>query len=185
MLAPGSLLAHAATSRSPLSCEDHGVVIGMRDVDSALGRMSLNHVAITLPPREFTAERQKELIDFYGEVFGWYEYRPDEEGDPLVLAFGESRHYLFIHSGEPALVAPPMAHFGVEVPTLAALDDCLARARAYRQRDDRVIVIDKKSEPQTSTIGRVTLTNCYIGYLLPLLVELQHVDVTPFDPPTS
>ena len=152
----------------------------MNDVDSGLMRMSLNHVAITLPPAEFTAERQKELIDFYGEVFGWYEYRPDEPGDPLILAFGESRHYLFIHEGDPPLSAPPMAHFGVEVSTLAALDGCLDRARAYQERDSRVVVMDKKAEPQKSTIGKVTLTNCYIGFLLPLLVELQHVDVQPF-----
>jgi len=157
----------------------------MSDVGPELARMTLNHVAITLPPEEFTPERQKELIDFYGEVFGWYEYRPDEPGDPLILAFGESRHYLFIHAGEPSLVAPPMAHFGVEVPTLAVLDTCLARAAAYRERDSRVVIVEKKAEPQRSSIGKVTLTNCYIGFLLPLLVELQHVDVKPFDPPSG
>jgi hypothetical protein len=144
------------------------------------GPISLNHVAITLPPAEFTDERQKQLIDFYGAVFGWHEYRPDEPGDPLVLAFGESRHYLFIHAGEPPLVAPPLAHFGVEVPTLDALDGIMDRARAYQQRDDRVVIIDKKAEPQQSSIGNVTLTNAYVGYLLPMMVEIQHVDVQPF-----
>ncbi|MFL6239814.1 MAG: VOC family protein [Actinomycetes bacterium] len=144
-------------------------------------RMSLNHVAITLPPEEFTADVQKLLIDFYGDVFGWYEYRSGEPGDPLILAFGESRHYLYLLAGDPWLDAPSMDHFGVEVTSVEAIDETLARARKYQERDDRVVVIDKKSEPQRSTIGKVTLTNCYIGYLLPLLVELQHIDVQPFD----
>lgn len=144
-------------------------------------RVNLNHVAISLPPEEFTADRQKLLIDFYGEVFGWFEYRSGEPGDPLILAFPESRHYLYLLAGDPWLTAPSMDHFGVEVRRVEQIDELLARARAYQERDDRVVVIDKKSEPQDSSIGNVTLTNAYVGYLLPLLVEIQHVDVQPFD----
>ena len=58
----------------------------------------------------------------------------------------------------------------------------LERAERYRERDDRVQIVAKKSDvPQQSSIGHTTLTNGYVGYILPLLVELQYIHVVPLD----
>lgn len=148
-----------------------------KSVTSAPGApMRLNHVAITVPPADFTAERQRELIDFYGDVFGWREHRTDEEGNPLVLAFPGTPDFVYILAGEPALTAPRLDHYGVQVSSEEELDDILARAKAWADKDDRVVIIGKKAQVQPpSRLGQFVLTNCYIGFLLPLLVEVQHI----------
>jgi hypothetical protein len=143
--------------------------------------MRLNHLAIGMPPAEFDQKRRREIADFYDEVFGWYEFTPDEPGDPMILAFREFGQYLYLVAEEPPLSAAPMAHVGVQVDSREELEAILGRARAYARRDPRVKVTDPVTEPQRSDRGRVTMTNCYIGYLLPVMVELQHIDFTPFE----
>lgn len=144
--------------------------------------MRLNHLAIGMAIAEFDERRRCEIADFYREVFGWYEFTPDEPGDPMILAFDEFGQYLYLIAEEPPLRAAPMAHIGVQVDSRAELDAILGRARAYATRDPRVEVTDPVTEPQRSNRGRVTLTNCYIGYLLPVMVELQHIEFVPFGP---
>jgi hypothetical protein len=52
------------------------------------------------------------------------------------------------------------------------LDDLLANAVAYREKDDRVTIIDKKTEHHPG----LDLTSFYVGYLLPMMVEVQHFE---------
>ncbi len=142
----------------------------------------INHVAITLPPEEFTPERQAELAEFFAEVFGWYEFRTTEPNEPLLFAFGEGGEFgqfLYLQAGEPALNAPPMDHLGIQVGSMAELDDILARANARAERDPRVTVIGKQTEPQASRYGTIMLTNCYVGFLLPLMIEVQYLEGGP------
>ena len=49
----------------------------------------------------------------------------------------------------------------------------LARARAFAEKDDRVDIVEKSAE----TYGPVTVTSFYVGYLLPMMVEVQHFNV--------
>jgi hypothetical protein len=56
------------------------------------------------------------------------------------------------------------------VATEEELDVFLDRAKAYKEKDDRVRIIDKAVEKHPG----VSLTSCYVGYLLPLMVEVQH-----------
>ena len=141
----------------------------------------LNHVAMTMPPSALKASARADIEAFYGEVFGWYRYDTDESGDPLVLVTQGGSLYLYLLPGEPAMSAPALDHLGLEVATLEEVDDLLDRARAFQAHDDRVQITEKRAAPQRATIGRVTLTNAYLSYLLPLQVELQHIDVQPFD----
>jgi len=143
--------------------------------------MRLNHLAIGMPITEFDEQRRREIADFYRDVFGWYEFTPDEPGDPMILAFDEFGQYLYLIAEEPPLRAAPMAHVGVQVDSRTELDAILERARAYGTRDARVKVTDPVTEPQRSGRGRVTLTNCYIGYLLPVMIELQYIERAPFE----
>ena len=50
----------------------------------------------------------------------------------------------------------------------------LARAKAYRERDDRVEIIDHEVEDHTA----LKLHNFYVRYLFPLMVEIQHYELT-------
>jgi hypothetical protein len=40
-----------------------------------------------------------------------------------------------------------------------------------------VVVIDRQTEPQPFRLGSMMLTNCYVGFLLPLLIEVQHLEL--------
>jgi len=66
-------------------------------------------------------------------------------------------------------------HLAWEVDTLEELDEMLERARAYKAKDDRVDIVDKSAENH----GPLTITSFYVGYLLPMMVEVQYFDFNP------
>ncbi len=71
--------------------------------------------------------------------------------------------------------APRMDHYGVEVGSENELDEILERARRYQHKDARVEIIDKHvARYTTSGDFDYDVINCYIGYVLPLMVEVQH-----------
>ena len=56
--------------------------------------------------------------------------------------------------------------------TAAELDAVLEKAKAYQARDDRVDIIDR----ETTDHGMLAITSIYVGYLLPMMVEIQYWD---------
>jgi hypothetical protein len=140
-------------------------------------RPILNHVAISVDATVLDEEGRAALVDFYGEVFGWVEGdNSTEKGNPLILYTGELRQFLYLlpATGD-FLRAPPLDHFGLEVPTLDELVAILDRAKAYKERDDRVTIVDLDEMVTHGTTSDFTLTNAYIGFLIPLMIELQHI----------
>jgi len=141
----------------------------------------INHVAMSMPLDEST---RSDIHGFYGEVFGWTPYSPQEEmGNPLVMLMSDPHVFVFIVDEKEGMIAPPLDHFGIEVFDEAELDEMLAKAKTYRDTDDRVQIIEKKVENHTATresqsdlveTPGADLVNCYIGYLLPMMVEIQH-----------
>jgi hypothetical protein len=131
---------------------------------------TFNHVAMTVPAPLLGAEGRASLVDFYGEVFGWTEFPTlTEDGKRLVLRAHSNEQFVFLVSGEDTMRCPEGDHFGVSVRTPAELDTILERARAYRGRDERVRIDEKKIDD----FGPLQLHSCYIGYRLPLKVEVQ------------
>jgi hypothetical protein len=53
----------------------------------------------------------------------------------------------------------------------------LDRAKAYQKKDDRVTIIDLDEMVTHGPTSDYTLTNAYIGFLIPLMIELQHITV--------
>jgi hypothetical protein len=141
----------------------------------------INHVAMSMPLDEST---RSDIHGFYGEVFGWTPYSPPQEmGNPLVMLMSDPHVFLFIVDAKEGMVAPPLDHFGIEVFDEDELDEMLGRAKTYRDKDNRVRIIEKKVERHTADAGArsdspktpgADLVNCYIGYLLPMMVEIQH-----------
>ena len=130
-----------------------------------------NHVAVSVTPDMLDPGGRKELVDFYSTVFGWQEL-PTETLDRqrLVLSVHRIDQFLFIHGDENPLRGPRMDHFGIGVDTEEELDTFLERARAYQAHDPRVDIIDKKTETYTT----LAISSFYVGFLLPLMVEVQH-----------
>ena len=56
--------------------------------------------------------------------------------------------------------------------TEAELDAVLAKAKAWQERDDRVDIVDKKTDDH----GMLAITSIYVRYLLPMMVEIQWWD---------
>jgi hypothetical protein len=136
----------------------------------------LNHVAISMEPAVLDDRGRADILDFYGEVFGWTEGdNIGEQGNPLILYTGAFAQFIYLLPGTPALRCPALDHFGLEMPSVEALDRVVQRAKAYRDRDDRVRIIEVDTRITHGPTHDYRLTNAYIGFLLPLMVELQHI----------
>jgi hypothetical protein len=129
---------------------------------------------MSLPAELLDAEHRRLLTDFYGTVFGWEELEVmTEDRHRLVFGAYTLEQFVFLIADEPPMQCPRLDHFGISVGAESELDDVLARAKAYKERDDRVEIIDKKVEDH----GVLAITSCYIRYLLPMMVELQWWDM--------
>jgi hypothetical protein len=136
----------------------------------------LNHVAISMTRDALDPRGRAEILDFYGEVFGWTELQDqDEPGDPLILATGAFGQFVYLLPSDQPMRTDALDHFGLLVGTIEELDAALERAVAYRDRDARVRVIDKHARTTHGPSADYTLTSGYIGFALPMMVELQHL----------
>jgi catechol 2,3-dioxygenase-like lactoylglutathione lyase family enzyme len=137
----------------------------------------LNHVAISMDPALLDDHGRAELLDFYGDVFGWTEGdNTGEVGNPLIMYTGAFGQFVYLLPGEPFLRAPAMDHFGVQVASLAQLETIVGKAKARQVRDERVTLIDVHARTTQGPTADYTLTSAYIGFVMPLLVELQHLE---------
>jgi len=142
-------------------------------MSTKLRKPRFNHVAMSVPADLLGDDGRKQLADFYGEVFGWQEL-PTETVDREKLVFGVHtiEQFVFLIADDPPMTCPRLDHYGLSVGTAEELDTVLAAARAYQERDDRVDIVDKKTEDH----GMLAITSIYVRYLLPMMVEIQWWD---------
>ena len=160
----------------------------------------MNHVAMSMQPEEISGVRRKELLGFYEDVFGWSEYVEDEKFveefkvelkallgkdvpscPPLVMLTG-SGGFIFLYGIDGAMKATPVDHFGFTVDSEEQLNEILDKAKEYKKNDSDVVIVDKavsSYDIDESILDRmpgkhVDLINCYIGYRMPLAVEMQY-----------
>jgi catechol 2,3-dioxygenase-like lactoylglutathione lyase family enzyme len=144
------------------------------------GRPTLNHVAISIDPAVLDELGRADVLAFYGDVFGWTEGdNSGEEGNPLILYTGAFGQFVYLLPAEPPLTAPPLDHFGLMVETVDELRGIVERARARAATDDRVRIIDEHSRITHGPAHDYTLTSAYVGFVLPLMIELQHLERRP------
>jgi hypothetical protein len=137
----------------------------------------LNHVAISVDPSVLDEAGRSTVLDFFGAVFGWTEGdNTGESGNPLILYTGAPAQFVYLLPADPYLVAPKLDHFGLQVSSLEELEELVARARAYQGGDERVRIIDIEKRITHGPTHDYVLTSAYIGFLLPLLIELQHLE---------
>ena len=117
-----------------------------------------------------------DILRFYGEVFGWTELEDQEEpGNPLILATGAFGQFIYLLPSDEPMRTDALDHFGLLVDSIEELDAVLARASAFRERDERVRIIDKHARTTHGPSADYTLTSGYVGFALPMMVELQHL----------
>ena len=136
----------------------------------SLGNVRLNHVAMSVPSALIAGEGREDLKRFYEEVFGFQEHETmTEDGQRLVFGVHAMNQFMFLYaSGEP-MACPRMDHWGIQVDTEEELDEILRRAKAFQEKDPRVHIVEKHADEYT----QLTLTSIYIGYLLPMTIEVQ------------
>ena len=137
------------------------------------GQPRFNHVALSVPADLLGAEGRRDIVSFYSEVFGWQEL-PTETLDRKRLVLGAHRidQFVFLIADEDPMRAPRLDHFGLGVGSREELDVFYRRAADYRARDRRVDLIDVKTEQHPG----LAITSFYVGYLLPMMVEVQWFD---------
>jgi hypothetical protein len=135
-----------------------------------LGKIRLNHVAMSVPPDLLDAEHRRDLTRFYEEVFGFTEHESmTEDGQRLVFQVHEVNQFMFLYGSREAMQCPRMDHWGIQVDTEEELDEILRRAKAFQEKDPRVHIVDKHTDDYTN----LAITATYIGYLLPMTIEIQ------------
>ena len=141
-------------------------------------RPTLNHVAVTMDPAALDDRGRADICAFYDDVFGWTEGdNSGEQGNPLIMMTGEVMQFVYLLPGDPALACPTLDHFGLQVSSVEEIETIVAKAKAWQAKDDRVTIIDVKAREAEGPRGHYVLTSAYVGYLLPMMVELQHLAV--------
>jgi hypothetical protein len=149
--------------------------------ESAPYKPRLNHVAVPVAAAVLDERGRADVLDFYGEVFGWTEGdNTGERGNPLILYTGEFGEFIYLApTDRAAATGAPLDHVGMQVATLDELEEIVARARARRARDDRVEVSDIGARTTHGPSGAYTLSSAYIRFVLPFSIELQNIARQP------
>ena len=138
----------------------------------------INHVAISVDADVMDEQGRAALLHFYSDVFGWIEGdNSTEQGNPLILYTGSLGQFLYLlPAKDQFMVTPNMDHFGLEVSSKEEMLEILGRVEAFRQKDSRVRVTDIGVMTTRHRDKEYTLTNAYVWFLIPLWIELQHVE---------
>ena len=118
-------------------------------------------------------EHRKLRADFLSDVFGFYDLPMlTEDKHRQVFQVHNIEQFVFLIADDPPMTCPRLDHYGLSVETEAELDAVLAKAKAWQARDDRVDIVDKKTDDH----GMLAITSIYVRYLLPMMVEIQWWD---------
>ena len=129
----------------------------------------LNHVAISMDPALLDDRGRAELLDFYGDVFGWTEGdNTGEIGNPLIMYTGAFGQFVYLLPGRSV---PARAGDG---PLRRAGRDARAAAGDRRPGEGAPARPTSGSPSSTCTPARrtgptadYTLTSAYIGFVMP------------------
>ena len=139
------------------------------------GNPRLNHIAMSLPADLLDKTHREEICRFYREVFGFEELdMMTVDRRRLILSCVHWDQFMFLVAEDDPMHCPRMDHFGFAVGSLAELTAARDRAAAFLAEDDRVDLIDVRMDDQ----GVVKIHSFYVGYLLPMLCEVQWWEFT-------
>lgn len=139
------------------------------------GNPRLNHVAMSVPADRLDKEHRGDLVHFYKEVLGFDELDTmTVDRQRLIFSCVHWDQFLFLIAEDEPMRCPRLDHFGLAVASREELDAAWERAVAFRNRDPRVDIIDPSVDDQ----GVVKIHSIYLGYLLPMMCELQYWEFT-------
>ena len=119
---------------------------------------------MSVPAGTLTASFRSELLDFYGEHFGWTEIEELRLPDRLTLSIG-GRDYVNVRERESAMECTGYEHLGLRLASTEDVEQAWT-ALSEEARDLELAPLDKGDDGYRSFRLR---------YLLPLTVEVQYV----------
>ena len=139
------------------------------------GNPRFNHVAMSMPAALLDETNRADILRFWDEVFGFVEM-PTMTVDRkrLILSCVHWDQFIFLIAEDEPMNCPRMDHFGLAVGSRDELVGVAERAKAFRQHDDRVDLIDLHVDDQ----GPIKIHSLYVKYMLPLMCELQWWEFT-------
>jgi hypothetical protein len=134
------------------------------------GNPRFNHVAMSVPADLLDETNRTDICRFWDEVMGFTEM-PTQTIDRkrLILSCVHWDQFIFLIADEEPMACPRMDHFGFSLGNLDELQGVRDRAAAFRDRDDRVDLVDLAVDDQ----GVIKIHSIYVKYLLPMMCEFQ------------
>jgi hypothetical protein len=135
------------------------------------GNPRFNHVAMSLPADLLTEENRRDICGFFKDVLGFDEIAVmTQDRRRLILSCVHWDQFIFLIAENDPMRCPRMDHYGFAVGTLDELQGIQERAEAFRQKDDRLDLIDLHVDDQEV----VKIHSLYVSYLLPMTCEVQY-----------
>jgi hypothetical protein len=122
----------------------------------------LSHVAMSVPPGTLTDEWRKQVLDFYGELFGWNELDRFRQADRMTISVGSS--YINVRERDDAPAYSGYEHFGVLFSSPDALRAVWKKASEHAAAGITLEPLNDASDSYVSF---------RLHYLLPLTIEAQ------------
>ncbi|MCU0309321.1 MAG: hypothetical protein MUE36_00050 [Acidimicrobiales bacterium] len=134
------------------------------------GHPRFNHVAMSVDAGLLEGTDRDDLTRFFSEVFG-FEELPTMTVDRhrLVYSCGHWDQFIFLIADDHPMHGARMDHYGFAVGSIDELHAARDRAAAFREADPRVDLIDVIEDDH----GVVKIHSIYVGFLLPMMCELQ------------
>jgi hypothetical protein len=134
-----------------------------------------NHMELTFPRGALDATVRADIAAFYGEMFGWHGFDVELFDQKNFLLAGDdgSQSFILLAEADKPMQAPGYDHLGVLCDTREEVDELLELAKKWRDKDDRVQILEFKQDLVT---GPVTVHAFYVRYLLPIRFDVQCIE---------
>jgi hypothetical protein len=152
-----------------------------RGYGAGVPTVRFNHMELTFPPGTLDAAFRRDVAAGYGELFGWETSDVDIVGQSCQFLRVDDGQFLLLAEYERPMQSPGYDHLGLLCDTRAEVDQLLARAKAYRDRDDRLQI----KEYEDLKTGNVTVHAFYVKYLLPIWFDVQCMEWQPGTAPAN
>jgi len=143
-----------------------------------------NHIELTFPKGALDDATRKDITAFYGEMFGWSGFDVELFGQRNFLLAGDdgAQHFILLAEADKYMQAPGYDHLGVLCDTREEVDELLERAKRWREKDDRVKILEFEKD---LVQGPVTVHAFYVRYLLPIQFDVQCIEHAEGAEPTK
>jgi len=134
-----------------------------------MASVRFNHMELTFEPGTLTADKRDEIAEFYGDLFGWRFQDTEVVGQKCFLMQPDDGQFILCAESPKYMQSPGYDHLGLLMDTRAEVDEALAKAKAWQERDDRV----RLKEYQDLVYPQLTVHAFYVRHLLPIWFDVQ------------